>query len=136
MAVGWRRRGRDPAEWGLATSCLLAFAIGAIAWALLLFGGTRASTVIHQGSLLLPILGLCAAAVGVRAVFPRFGAWLLGANALVMLAIYVPSLEPLEGTAYAPWAGLLAAVSLAAFTLVAIRREPAPRTAPVAAAAE
>ena len=136
MAVGWRRRGREPAEWGLAVSCLLAFAIGAVAWALLLFGGTRASTVIHQGSLAIPIFGICAAAVGVRAVFPRFGAWLLGVNALAMLAIYVPSLEPLEGTAYAPWAGVLAALSLAAFVLVAIRREPAPRSVPVAAAAE
>ncbi|MGN6201554.1 MAG: hypothetical protein ACTHNY_04025 [Solirubrobacterales bacterium] len=136
MAVGWRRRGRDPAEWGLAVSCLLAFVVGAVAWALLLFGGTRASTVIHQGSLAIPILGIAAAAVGARAVFPRFGAWLLGVNAVLMLAIYVPSLEPLEGSSYSPWAGVLAAAFLAAFLWVAIRREPAPRTAPVAAAAE
>lgn len=136
MAVGWRRRGRNPAEWNLALSCLFAFAVGAVAWALLMFGGSRASTVIHQGSLALPILGICAAAVGVRAAFPRFGAWLLGLNAVLMLALYVPSLEPLPGTVYSPWAGLIAAASLAAFAAVSLRRGPAPRTAAVAAAAE
>jgi len=136
MAVGWRRRARAPAEWSLACCCLLAAAVGAVAWALLMFGGTRAATVIHQGSLAIPILALCGAAVGVRAVFPRFGAWLLGLNALVMLAIYVPSLEPPEGTAYSLPAGLLAAVFLVGFGLVSIRWEAAPRTAAVAAAAE
>jgi hypothetical protein len=136
MAVGWRRRGRDPAEWSLACWCLIAAAIGAVAWALLMFGGTRAATVIHQGSLAIPILALCAAAVGVRAVYPRSGACLLGLNALLMLAIYVPSLDPLEGSVYSAWAGALAAFSLAGFALVALRREPTTRTAAVAAVAE
>jgi hypothetical protein len=136
MAVGWRRRGRDPAEWSLACWCLIAAAVGAVGWALLMFGGTRAATVIHQGSLAIPILLLCGAAVGVRAVYPRFGAWLLGINASLTLAIYVPSLEPLEGSVYSAWAGALAALSFVGFVLVAIHREPAPRTAAVAAVAE
>jgi uncharacterized membrane protein YhaH (DUF805 family) len=129
VALGWRRR-HDPAEWRLALLCLLAAAIGAIAWALLMFGGTRASTVIHQGSLAIPVLAICGAAVGLRAVFPRAAIAVIGLNAMLMLAIYVPILEPLPGTTYSLSAALLAAASLAGFGLVAMEPQPRLRRSP------
>jgi hypothetical protein len=129
IGVRWRRGGRDPAEWSLALSCLAAFAIGAVAWALLMFGGSRASTVIHQGSLAIPLFGFCAAAVGLRATFPRLAVWVILANAALMLALYVPSLTPPPGTAYSPLAGVLAAGFLAGFCLVSLRGWRAPAAA-------
>jgi hypothetical protein len=121
MVVGWRRRNLNPDEWRLASICLAAFAIGAISWGLILFGGSLASTVIHQGSYLIPVLGLCGAAVGLRAVFPRFALWLLAANALLMLAIYAPSLEPPAGSGYSPFAAAVAVLALAGFGAAASR---------------
>jgi hypothetical protein len=125
MAAGSRRRRLNPAEWSFALACFAVFVAGAVTWGLLLFGGSQASTVIHQGSYLVPILGLCGAVVGLRATFPRFALGLLGVNAVLMLAIYTPSLEPPEGSAYSLPAALFAAVSLVAFLVVAIRG-PAP----------
>lgn len=125
MAAGWRRRRLNPAEWSFALACFAVFVAGAVAWGLLLFGGSQASTVIHQGSYLVPMLGLCGAVVGLRATFPRFALGLLGVNAALMLAIYTPSLEPPEGSAYSLPAALFAAASLVAFLVVAIRG-PAP----------
>jgi hypothetical protein len=131
IAFGWRRGGRDPTEWSLALSCLAAFAIGAVAWALLLFGGSRASAVVHQGSLAIPIFGFCAAAVGLRATFPRLGIGLLVANALLMLALYVPALEPRPGTSYSLGSGLLAAACLAGFCAASLWARRARRDAAV-----
>jgi len=121
MAVGWRRRGLNPDEWRLALACLLVFTVGAVAWALILFGGTLASTVIHQGCYLIPVLGLCGTAVGLRAVFPRFAVWLLGANALLTLVIYAPALEPPEGSSYSLFAVVIAAAGLAGFGATVLR---------------
>jgi hypothetical protein len=134
MGVGYRRRGRDPAEWRLALACLTVFGLGAVIWALVQFGGATAQTVIHQGSYLLPLLGICGAAVGVRAVYPRFALWLLGVNFVLMLVIYVPAFEPPPDSSFQPLLALIAALSLAAFILVALRSRPAePDAEPVGA---
>lgn len=118
MAVGYRRKVVNPAEWSFALTCLVLLAVGAVCWGLLMFGGSAASTVIHQGTYLLPVLGLCGAVVGLRAVFPRFALWFLGFNALLMLAIYVPAFEPPPGSAYSFLTALLAALSLLGFGMV------------------
>lgn len=135
MALGWRRRHLNPEEWRLAVACFAAVGIGAVAWGLLVFGGSLASTIIHQGTYLLPVLGFCGAAVGLRAVFPRFGFWLIALNALLMLGIYVPSFEPLEGTTYSPATALFAAAFLVAFVVFSLRRDD-PGEAPAGAAGE
>lgn len=123
MAV-LRRRGRlRPAEWSLALTCLAAFAIGAVAWGLLLFGNSAARTVIHQGSYLLPVLGICGAVVGLRAILPRFAIYFVGLTAALSLALYVPALQPPDGTSYSFFAALLAAVGLAGFVALALRGE-------------
>jgi hypothetical protein len=122
--LGWRRRGRlRPAEWSFALTCLLVFAIGAIGWGLLLFGNVAARTVIHQGSYLLPVLGLCGTVVGLRAVLPRFAIYFVGLSALLMLALYVPALQPEPETGYSFWAALIAGVSLAGFGALALGRD-------------
>lgn len=124
MAIGWRRRRERPAEWTFALTCLAIFIVGAICWGLLMFGPPAARTVIHVGSYLLPIIGLCGAAVGLRAVYPRFAVAFLAVNALAMLALYAPAYEPPQGTGYSALMGLLALVSLSGFLLVAFRPEP------------
>jgi hypothetical protein len=126
----WRRRRRQAVdEWSFALSCLVTVAIGAFTCALVLFGNEPARAVIHVDSYLLPALAICGAVVGLRAVAPRFGLWLVGINCLLTLALYLPSFEPYEGTAYSPWAYLLVAASLAGFVATSLRGAPAPRLA-------
>ncbi len=136
MVAAWRWRGLNPAEWRFALTCFAVFGAGAIAWGLLLFGSTLAIPVIHQGTYLLPILGICGAVVGLRAVLPRFAIWWLGLNVVICLAVYSPSFEPVEGTAFSPTTTLLAALFLVAFVAVSLLRrdEAAVREeAPIAA---
>jgi hypothetical protein len=121
MAIGYRRRGRDPDEWGLALWCLAVFGIGAVAWGLIMFGGSAAQSVIHQGSYLLPVIGIAGSAVGLRATFPRFAIWWLGLNAVLMLVVYAPAFDPPEGSSYSFASGLIAAAALAAFCVVSLR---------------
>jgi hypothetical protein len=123
MAIGYRRRGRDPDEWRLALICLAVFGLGALAWALIMFGGSVAQAVIHQGSYLLPVIGIAGCAIGLRAVFPRFACWWLGLNALLMLVIYVPAFEPPEGSSFSFGSGLLATACLAGFCFVSLLRD-------------
>jgi hypothetical protein len=122
MAVGYRRRARAPNEWRLAVACLGTFALGTLLWALILFGGFDAQAVIHQGSYLLPVLGIVAGVLGLRAVYPRFALWWLGLNAVLILAIYIPAYEPPEGTSFSLAMALLAAASLAGFAAVTLDR--------------
>lgn len=119
MTIGYRRRGRDPAEWKLALACLTVFAIGAVTWALIMFGGSVAQTSIHQGSYLLPVIGICGCAVGLRAVFPRFACVWLALNAILMLAIYVPAFEPPSGSSWSILSLLLAVAGLGGFAALA-----------------
>lgn len=125
MAVGRRRRGLNPDEWRFALLCFAGFGLGALAWGLLLFGGPVAKSVIHQGTYLVPLLGICGAVVGLRAVVPRLAIWLLGLNALLCLALYSPSFEPVEGTAFSPTTTLFAALFLLAFVALSFRRSNA-----------
>ena len=119
MAIGWRHRGRDPAEWRLAAMCLAVFGLGAVLWALIQYGGAVAQTSIHQGSYLLPIIGICGCAVGLRAAYPGFACWWLALNALLMLAIYGPAFEPPPGSSWSALSLLLAAVGLSGFVALA-----------------
>jgi hypothetical protein len=125
MVAMRRRRRLHPAEWSFALTCFAVFAVGALAWGLLLFGNAAARTVIHQGSYLLPVLGLCGAVVGLRAVLPRFAIYFVGLSALLSLALYVPALQPEPGTGYSLFATLIAAASLLGFGALALRGDDA-----------
>jgi hypothetical protein len=120
--VGRRKRG-DPADWRLALDCLLVVAVGVVGWCLLMFGNEASRTVIHQGSYLLPIIGMCAGVAGLRAVFPRLGIWIVAIGTALMFAVYVPALTPPEGTTYQVLSILLCAVSLVGYCLLALRRD-------------
>lgn len=121
MLIG-RRRGREsPRDWSFSLRCWTVVGVGALAWGLILFGNIPARTVLHAGTYLLPILALAAAVVGLRAVAPRFALGLVAVNSAIVLAIYVPSLEPLPGTSYSFWAFLLAGLSLVGFAALALR---------------
>jgi hypothetical protein len=135
-----RRRGREEEEWRFALICFGFFAIACVAWGLLLFGTPDSRATIHVGSLAVPLLGVVACVAGLRSVFPRLAAWVVGVNVLMVLALYVPSLTPEPGSSYSPITAVLVAASLAGFALVTfadperakrfLRRGPAPRTAP------
>jgi hypothetical protein len=133
MAIGWRRRDRRSVDWWAATALLASFAIGTVLWALIQWGGWTATTVIHQGSYLLPLLGLAGCTVGLRAVWPRFAVWWLALSFALMLVIYVPTFEPVEGTAFTPVNAALALLALAGFATLAFGlrspRRPVPGSA-------
>lgn len=131
MALGRARRRERPEEWTFALLCFFVFAVGAVAWGLLLFGNVPARTVIHAGTYLLPILAMCGAVAGLRATFPRFAVYLVGTQAVLSLGLYVPSLDPPPGTSYSAGAAVLAAASLVAFGWLVLKadRSPAPEQA-------
>jgi hypothetical protein len=120
MLAARKRRRRNPDEWRLALLCFLAFALGAIAWGLLLFGNVEDRTIVHVSSYVLPLLGMTGAVVGLRAAFPRFALFYLALAAALSLAVYAPVLDPLPGTAYSASAIVIAALALAAFGAVAL----------------
>jgi hypothetical protein len=123
LAVARRKRRGDPVDWSFALVCLATVFIGCAAWCLLMFGNEASRTVIHQGSYLLPILGMCAGVAGLRAAFPRAGAWIALVSAVLMLAVYVPAVTPPENSSYSFWSGLIAALCLAGFCFVLLQRE-------------
>jgi hypothetical protein len=122
MAVAWLRR-RPPAgpDWDFALLGLGFSACACLAWALLIFGGVEALTVMHQGSLAVPLLALCACAAGACAVDIHFGAGLIAANVALVLLLYVPVIGPIPGSSYSFGAALLAAAALAGIALLTLR---------------
>lgn len=122
VAVTWLRRTQvHSAEWTFALTCFAAFVVGAIGWGVILFGPPAARPTVHVGSYLVPILGLCGCAVGLRATFPRFATYFVSVNAALMLALYVPSLDAPSASGYSAIAILLAAVALAGFVVAVLR---------------
>ncbi len=124
MLVARVRRKRDGPEWRFAVACLWLCLLVAAFWALLMFGTPESSTLIHQGTLVLPLVAISACIAGAYAVDRRLAIGLVGANALLVLALYVPSLTPLPGTSYSVLAGLAAALGLAGFAFVSLRPAP------------
>jgi hypothetical protein len=111
-----RRRGRErPREWSFALLCLAVVGTGCLAWGLLAYGNLASRPSIHVGSYLLPILAFVGMVVGLRATFPRFAAYFTAGAAALMLALYVPVLDPLPETSYSAWPALLSLASLAGF---------------------
>jgi hypothetical protein len=131
MIFGWRRGRTSRPEWIFACTCFAVVAGGAIVWGLILFGNESERAVLHLGSYLLPILAICGAVAGLRAVLPRFAIYYAALNAVLLLALYVPSFTPTPGTSFSPLAALFAAASLGGFLALALRGTPGrPETAP------
>lgn len=120
--LGARLRGRPRgSDWRFALFGLGFSAAACLFWVLLMFGGTEAAAVLHQGSLALPLLAACACVAGACAVDLRLGMALVAANVVLVLVLYVPALEPPAGTAYSPLAGLIAAAALAGIAFLTLR---------------
>ncbi|HET8863848.1 MAG TPA: hypothetical protein VFM94_11435 [Solirubrobacterales bacterium] len=117
-----RARGRpDGPEWRFALLCFAFCGLACAIWALLMFGEPDSSTLLHVGSLVVPLLAICACVVGAYSVYPRLSIALVALNAIFALALYVPALSPPPGTSYSVVAALIAAASLAGFVWVAFR---------------
>ncbi|MGH2974281.1 MAG: hypothetical protein ACRDLL_05345 [Solirubrobacterales bacterium] len=125
MLIARLRSPRDGPEWRFALVALGFCVVACAVWALLMFGGPNAKTVIHQGTLAVPLLAICACAVGAYVASVRLGVALVALNALIVLLMYTPSLSPQPGTSYSAFAAVLAAVSLSGFGLLAFRGDPA-----------
>lgn len=121
MAIGWRRGRREEPEWRFALLCFAAFGIGAIVWGLVIIGGPPASTSIHVGSYLIPILGICGCVAGLRAAAPRLAIPYLLLVAILSLALYVPVYEPVPGSSFSALNALLGVAALAGFGALAAR---------------
>lgn len=116
-----RVRGRpDGPEWRFALVSLGFCLAVAVVWALLMFGEAEASTTIHQGTLLLPLLAVCACVVGALAVWRPLAIALVVVNALLVLALYVPA-PTLEPRSFSALAAVLAAAGLGGFLWVGLR---------------
>lgn len=132
VMLGWwvwtrRRRRSGPVvetrhqgEWSLALACLGLAAAGCAIWILVLFGPPNATAWLHVGSLAVPILAVCGAVAGLRATFPRIAVALVCLNALIVLALYVPPLDPPPGSSFSAAAAVIALISLIAFGWVAL----------------
>jgi hypothetical protein len=120
FAMALRRRNRGSPEFSFALTCFVVAFLGTIIWALLVFGNTNDRTVLHISSYLVPILGMAGAVAGLRAVFPRFALWYVGAASALSLALYAPVLDQLPGTEYSLTAAAIAALALAAFAALAL----------------
>jgi hypothetical protein len=149
IAVGRLRRGwRGSDEWWLARVCLVFFAVGVVAWCLLMFGNLIGRAVPTSTSLALPLIGLVGLVVGLRATIPRLAPWLVGANVLFVLVVYTPYLQLPAGRSYSTFAAIVFLASLAGFValsfaerraapgLAATGQSPLPAAEPTAAIAD
>lgn len=117
-----RLRGRpDGPDWRFAVRGLGFAVLACLTWVLLMFGPPEAATVIHQGSLAVPLLAVCACVAGACAVDYRFGAALVAVNVLLVLVLYVPALTPPPGSSYSWAAAVMAALSLAGIGFFTLR---------------
>jgi hypothetical protein len=121
-AMALRRRRRESEEdWSFALTAFAFLGIGCVFWVLLQFGTPgHSSTIIHAGTLAIPLVAIVACVVAMASVSTRGAIALVAVNALLVLLLYVPSLTPLPGTEYSPIAAVLAALGLAGYALVAL----------------
>jgi hypothetical protein len=137
MARGRVRAGPD---WDLARACAFVVGLGAFVWGLVMFGNVPGRAVVIAGSLALPLLAVAGLLAGLRATYPRWAGWLVAANLVTVLLIYLPALQSRPGTSYEAFNAIAAAASLAAFAAIAFgwhRREareqsPTVRRPPIA----
>jgi 4-amino-4-deoxy-L-arabinose transferase-like glycosyltransferase len=120
LTVG-ERDGPRPPEWRFAvTGGLLALAT-AVFWLLVMFGNSNSVAILHQGSLAVPMLAICACVAAAYAAWAPFAIGLVAVNAAFVLALYAPSIKPPEGTSYSAVAAVVAAIALVGFLWTAWR---------------
>ncbi len=121
ILVGRLRGGwRESDDWRFARLCLIFFAIGVVCWGLLMFGNVAGRAVATSASLALPLVGIAGLVAGLRATYPRWADWLVGANVLSVLVIYTPYLGLPADRSYSTFAALVFLGSLAAFLALSL----------------
>jgi hypothetical protein len=115
------RAGPRPPEWGFAISGGLLALAAAVFWLLVMFGNSNSVAILHQGSLAVPVLAICACVAAAYAAWAPFAIGLVAVNAAFVLALYAPSIKPPEGTSYSAVAAVVAAIAVAAFCWTAWR---------------
>jgi len=129
LLLARRRRAERSAEWSFALLSFAVVVVGCLTWGLLAFGDLPSRTVLHVSSYMLPILAYAGAVAGLRAVLPRFAIFLTLLGAALMLAIYVPVLDPLPGSSFSLGNALLAPLALIGFAAVAFWTSAKPEAA-------
>jgi hypothetical protein len=124
MLAGRKHVGSQNPDWRFSILTLLLVAVGCVVWGLLMFGGSGATAMIHQGSLAIPLLAIVACVAGLRATYPSLATALVSVHVAIVLVLYVPSITPDAGTAVSPPAAVLAGLALTGFGLVAFRGGP------------
>jgi len=119
-ALRSRGRPRGP-EWRFALQGGALTLAACVVWILLLFGNTAAETVIHQGTLAVPLLAIAVCAAAAYASDRRFGIGLVTFNALFVLALYAPEMSPPPESSYSIVAALVAALALGGFCWTVLR---------------
>lgn len=121
MVMAVTRRRMDERDRRFALMAWSASAGASFAACLLLFGAPDALATIHVSSLLAPLLAAagCVAALTAAGRYVAVG-W-LGTYSVIQLAVYVPVLEPDEGSAWSAKALILAGVALIAYVWLAVR---------------
>lgn len=121
--VAGRLRGdwRDGSDWRFARACLFVFGVGGALWGILLFGNVQSRAIITEGSLALPLIAIAGIVAGLRATYPRLATGFVAVNAVTVLLLYVPALEPQPGTSYSGFAAVAAAACLVGFGLIVSR---------------
>jgi hypothetical protein len=112
---------RDGPEWRFAVTALLLCVAIAFTWMLIMFGGPNATTVIHSGTLVLPLLAIMGCVAGLGATHLRLAYAAVGVSVVTALALYTPSLAPPPGSAYSAAAGFIAAIFLSGLLLLSLR---------------
>ncbi len=123
MAIRRRRRESD-VDWRFALMSFAYVGIGCFFWALMQWGPTVASTVIHAGTIAIPLIAIAGCVAAMASVSTRLAIALVAINALFVLVLYAPAFEPPSGTEYSLLSALLAAGGLAGYCLVALRPAP------------
>ena len=118
----WRARGRTrPDDWTFALTSFGCVLGGCLVWGLLIFGDPGTRTVIHAGSLALPLLALAGCVAGLAAVSTTAAGLVTSVHAIVALVLYAPVLDPVPEGRFSPTAAAAALVALAAFAVTAFR---------------
>jgi hypothetical protein len=114
-----RRRRRDQRDWRFALQSLLLVTVSCAVWILVLFGSTASPTAIWLGSLAVPVLALAGCIAAIASATPTLATTLVAHNALTVLALYTPILDPLPDTRFSYVAAAATLGSLVGYIAVA-----------------
>jgi hypothetical protein len=115
------RRYMDANDRRFALTAFAASATASLAACLLLFGGPQSNASVHVCSLLAPLLAAAGSVAALTALGRHAAIGWLGTYSVIQLAVYVPVLEPDEGSAWSAKALILAGVALIAYVWLAVR---------------